>query len=655
MFSSSPKSEVGRKNISHRKIIVGVIMTIIGVRMLWLLPITRQAVILLHGHPDEIPLPILNAPNAITPETVKDIQLLEHWGNGTFESISWSPDSRYFAIGTTFGIDLYDAGTFELLQNIHIPVAHSYLPTFSPDSSRLAFAGGERFITLFDLGENKIIQQWEMAGPISIMTFLEDSTLVCVTEAGDVMLLIDDTWQLTKSLKDGFLTDVLFISEKQAFVAVYADSTQIINPYNGRSQKSTYVVPNGDDLLLSNNIRVEVGRDSSLVSAYVDDTLVSQITVDELFDQPIPSPKGGIMATLAMNPYDALGATITLWRIPSLEPIRTFRIPEASMEVGNEIVFSPDGEKLAVLASPSIVKIFPVGENSSLVMTLTDQFAGIGDIGISAQGTIWMVNCSGTTVEIIEESSGLSIDQWYFDGPTCGKLLDDGSSLAVSEPYENIRIYKVREVNAPVIVKAPCCSVFSANGSVGAGSNGAAGSGDPIVIGIWQQQFGLYQKWKYHQEGYKEFDVAVSSSGQYVAASSSFKTHLYVHGIESGRSYPSLGASINFSPDERLLASALRILDLETAKVIELEDNNEPLCSPDSFSAPAFSPDGQILAVAACSQLRFWRTSDGALLEELDDPYNSFEITFSPDSTFIVGWGIGNVDIWGIEKNVPSK
>jgi len=68
--------------------------------------------------------------NAITPETVKDIQLLEHWGNGNFESITWSPDGRYFAIGTTFGVNLYDAGTFEMLQSVYIPAAHSYLLRF---------------------------------------------------------------------------------------------------------------------------------------------------------------------------------------------------------------------------------------------------------------------------------------------------------------------------------------------------------------------------------------------------------------------------------------------------------------------------------------------------------------------------------------------
>jgi WD40 repeat protein len=128
---------------------------------------------------------------------------------------------------------------------------------------------------------------------------------------------------------------------------------------------------------------------------------------------------------------------------------------------------------------------------------------------------------------------------------------------------------------------------------------------------------------------------------------------LYVRGIDNGRAYPSLGSSIAFSPDEKSLASGFRILDLETGDVIELEDTSDPLCSPDSFSAPAFSPDGQILAVEACSQLRIWRASDGTLLAALDDPFASAKLKFSPDGTFLVGRGIGNINVWGISALRP--
>jgi WD40 repeat protein len=126
--------------------------------------------------------------------------------------------------------------------------------------------------------------------------------------------------------------------------------------------------------------------------------------------------------------------------------------------------------------------------------------------------------------------------------------------------------------------------------------------------------------------------------------------HLYVRGVDTGQTYPSLGARLAFSPDERLLASAFRILDLETAHVIELEGSSDLQCSPESFSTPVFSPDGKIVVVATCGQLRFWRTSDGSLLAKLDDPYSSYKLKFSPGGTFLVGSGIGNASVWGIKE-----
>jgi WD40 repeat protein len=631
-----------------------IIATILALYLLWVVPITRLGILLMLDPLEEIPLSTLNDQYAITPDTVKGLHVLEHWGNGEFESITWSPDGQHIAIGTTFGFNLYDARSFELLQTIYIPAIHTYLPSFSPDGSRLAFASGERVITLFDLRENKISQQWEMANRPSILTFLEDGTLICVTETADVMRLIGEDWQLVTTLKDGFLRGVTFLPERQALAAVYAGSTQLIDPYNGHSQQLSFVASHGSDLLLTNDVRVEMDRSLGQVSAYMDDRLENQITLDVPFTYAIPSPRGNIMATLTSDRDSPRGGTVTLWQIPTLQAVRTFNIPDANFDAINEMAFSPNGEQLAVLISPYVARIFPVSGNSAPEITIADPFASVGDIGISPQGNVWTVHCTGTSIEIIERPSSDVIDQWHFDQPTCGKLLDNGMLLIRSDMYgEPVRIYNVGEESAAITVNAHCCSVFSTDGSAGAGSAQPASSGDPVVIGIWQGQFGLYQKWNYYQEGYRAFQVAVSPSGQYVAASSSLKTHFYIHGVENGRTYPALGAKPAFSPDEKKLASAFRIIDLETANVIELEDTDDPACSPESFSAPAFSPDGQVLAATTCGQLRFWRTSDGALLAELEYPFGSDELKFSPDGTFLVGHGMGNASVWGIKEIAP--
>src|SRR6266508_3142849 len=122
------RSAVGKSPVPYRKPIVGVIVALIGICLLWLLPVTRQTFISLWGIPkatplpalrtlEAIPLPVLNAPNAIKPETAADLHLVAHWGNGVFYSMAWSPDGRYFGVGTTFGVNLYEAGTFQHLGN----------------------------------------------------------------------------------------------------------------------------------------------------------------------------------------------------------------------------------------------------------------------------------------------------------------------------------------------------------------------------------------------------------------------------------------------------------------------------------------------------------------------------------------------------------
>src|SRR5512147_2367848 len=117
---------------------IGGIIALVGIRLLWFLPITRQSAISLLGSPKEIPLPTLNAPNAIKPETVGNIQLVAHWGNGVFYNLAWSPDGRTFAIGTTLGVNLYEAKTFQLLRPIRLPLRGIERLVFSPDSNLLA-------------------------------------------------------------------------------------------------------------------------------------------------------------------------------------------------------------------------------------------------------------------------------------------------------------------------------------------------------------------------------------------------------------------------------------------------------------------------------------------------------------------------------------
>jgi WD40 repeat protein len=660
MFRSNVDSMPRKKSFPGRGLTVVILIVLCNMAFLWALPSTRLAILLRLAPPVKISVPTLTAPNAITPGTVENVQLLDHWGNGNFSSMAWSPDVRTFAILTNLGLNLYDGESFELLRTIHLPAYWPYLPSFSPDGSQLAFTDENRNINLIDLRENRLLQQWKIDSRISLLAFLQDGTLLSVTEQGDVLRLVDGGWQHVTSLKDGFLTDVSFLPEQQALLAVYADSTQLIDPHTGDSRKLSFVGPYGGDVLMYGNKRVEVNRDLSLVSSYTDDTLVNQVTLQEaeLFRLLTLSPQGDIMATLTTDPSSPWAGTVTFWQLPTLEQIRTFTIPEATLEKNNEIVFSPDGKKLAVLDEPYLVKIIPVQEGSASEITIRDPFAGVEDIGISPQGQLWSVHCTGTSVEIREGISGEIIDAWHFDQPNCGRLLADGKSVAISTPSWETHIYKIGE-DTSVPVNTPCCISYSADGSAGMISMIRSSSGDPIGIGIWQQKFGLYQSWKDYQDESSGFEVAISPSGQSAAASSREKTHLFVRGVKTGRTYRRLEGKLVFSPDERSLASNFLILNLDTADVIKLEGSRKlqsgpaHYCPPEFTSLPTYSPDGQILAYAACGKLFFWRASDGSLLAKTNDPYFSDELQFSPDGTFLLAEGTGSASVWGIPGNTP--
>ena len=218
---------------------------------------------------------------------------------------------------------------------------------------------------------------------------------------------------------------------------------------------------------------------------------------DNAFD-----PVTGVNGVTDILSFSAAHGLLTGDAVPELQHYRTIWVPDMSNFVGNEIAFSPTGNQLALLVSSSVVKIFPTAENNTSEIIINDPFASIADITITPEGEIRALSCSGTAVDILKLPSAIPIDEWYFDEPTCGQLLDHGASVAISEPYEPVYLYRVGEYVPPVIVKG---RTFSSDGSVGAAGVPVSSSGDPETVAIWQKEFGLTQKWDFYQEEYNDF------------------------------------------------------------------------------------------------------------------------------------------------------
>ena len=322
------------------------------------------------------------------------------------------------------------------------------------------------------------------------------------------------------------------------------------------------------------------------------------------------------------------------------------------------MVFSPSAQRLALWTSPTTVKVFPVAENNFADVIITDPYAGIADIGITPAGRIRGMRCTGNIVDVVELPAANSLNEWQFDQSTCGQITRDGGIASIHEEYNQHLLYKVGENNSPIAtLKSLCCDVFSSDGRVGA-SGGTVYSGEPVPVWIWQKGFGT-QLWQFPDSGLGTGPVSVSPSGQYVAAVVGEQTHLWVNGIEPGRYLPAFSRwpKTTFSPDEKHLASADAIMDLESGKRIVFEGMDDILermgtdmCDPTIFTTPAFSPDGQLFVAEACGVLRFWSPSTGKLLAEIPDPYFSTKLIFSPDGISLIGFAPGSIVVWGLPE-----
>jgi WD40 repeat protein len=663
----SAKPSPRKKRLSSCSVIILIILTAIGFHFLFTLPFVRQAIIDTVARPHAMPLPTLTAKNAIEPETVSNVRLLQHWGNGTFHSIAWSPDGRYFAIGTAIGVDLYDGQTFKLIRQIILPAAEPTQPfvslIFSTDGRFLAAASLVRNLVLIELANSKILYQSDYFFDIHAMAFDKNGSLVCVVNGIGVTTVYDKGYDIYKlddnkewlPIRTGIpsplppQSNIFFSPEKQSFVFIYNDSIHLIDLISGDEKVLSYNGPWNNVTLLAKDLLLVYHADSdtgvNLLFAYNKETFLKAIRIDGRFDHPLASPDGSLLAAVGPGSNNK-GREIRLWKIPELKLIRTIQVPDQDSYNPYVLVFSPMGDRLAYLVSSSIVRIFSTTENAS-ISEIRDLYASISDIAVTSDGKIVALRCSETERKLLELPSANPIATWPKNETTCGTLLHDARTIAVGSSAWYTSFYRKEEFVLPLLLSS---NAFSSTGNVGVSSGEVAYSGEPYTVSISQQQFPFVQfSGFYHEETH--FKLAVSPSGQYVAATNPSNTYLWVHGFKSEQQYPGFNSHIAFSTDEKYVGSFDGILELETGHITEIEDDNLYI---NCCMVPVFSSDGKIMAGEDMyGVLHFWQVSNGALLAELDNSNIAVrKLFFSPDGIFLVGLGSGYIEVWGIPKTV---
>jgi WD40 repeat protein/tetratricopeptide (TPR) repeat protein len=598
---------------------------------------------------------------AISPENAGQVSQLARWGKGTMNRIALSPDWKWLAVASSFGIYLYDSQTLQEVRFIATGSA-MYTVAFSPDGTEVISWSGDEGMQFWRVADGVLTRTLEGLAP-SEVAFSRDGTLlagwVYIDYAGSVRLwgVADGVLQRTLAERIDGTADLAFSPDDSILaVALYSDGIiRLLRVADGK--------------LLTTIQKQNKNRVSSIAF----------------------SPDG---KTLAAGSYDN---TIGLWRVADGALLRTLEGHKSSV---SSVVFSPDGTVVASSSADKTIRLWGVADGK-LLRTLEGHTGGVGKVIFSLDGEI-LASCSpedGTArFWRVADGSMLRSLEEHTRAILSVEFSPDGKSLALGSRDDSIQLRRVSHGGLLQVLKghtgAVLSMVFSSDGATL-----VSGSSDSTVR-LWQVVDGaLLRTSEGHTGGVTS--VAFSPDGKTVASGSSDMTiRLWASSdgaLQQTLSAKGAVADVTFSPDGRILAGSwsgeygrtgavqlwatsdwmpLRALETgwggifsvafsPSSELLAVGSSNYVLLGDpadvafrqsagshtNSVLEVAFSHDGRLLASGSRDKtVQLRRVEDGALLQTLVGHTEAVQsVAFSPDDKILASAGEdGTIRLWGV-------
>ena len=479
----------------------------------------------------------------------------------SIKAIALSPDSTKLATaGGDWTVRLWDVGTGKYINSLP---GHSSAVTaiaFSPDGKTLAGAGITLRLWDADTGELLHADSKDL-GSINQLVFSPDGKLLASSGGGwdrTVHLWDANTGTLQKSLKGhtGVVRDMAFSSDSSALVSVSSDAMRLWDVDTGVELKS---LPTPEDKPL----------------------------------QPIPSVLKGEQIEQAILPnYRDSVYSVTF-----------------SKDAAHLISISRDGGLHVWDVETGFYQAsFSLGAHSDLVSVLAfseDSGYLAGNDGFEGRVRIWNVE-NATQHAVLTLERGIFFNELTIS-PGIKKLAqrDFDGTIRVWDAATVEQLFAVPTDPTPRRWRL----VFSPDGQILAGGGGQRFPSNKIEL--WQADLGIHL---FTLEGHA---LAVTD---------------YI-----------------FSPDSEVLASAgedanIILWDVETGKQL-----TNFVGHTRSISALAFSADGKMLASGSINGVRLWDVQGGDLVGTLDAVKDVEVLALSPDGKILASGGTdGLIQVWGL-------
>ncbi|MEU8278500.1 hypothetical protein AB0C08_29795 [Microbispora bryophytorum] len=323
------------------------------------------------------------------------------------------------------------------------------------------------------------------------------------------------------------------------------------------------------------------------------------------------------------------------------------------------VAFSPDGTHLASAGADTTVRIWDAATGKQVGAPLTGHTGTVASVAFSPDGTHLASAGDDGTVRIWDAATGKQVGApltGHTDWVASVAFSPDGTRLASAGKDKTVRIWDVatgKQVGDPLTghTDEVWSVVFSPDGTR------LASAAFDKTVRIWDVATGKQVGDPLTGHTGRVASVAFSPDGTRLASAAFDKT-VRIWDVATGKQVgdPLTGhtgavASVAFSPDGTRLASAgfdktVRIWDVATGKQV-----GDPLTGHTGTVKPvAFSPDGTRLASAGFdTTVRIWDVATG---KQVGDPLTGhtggvLSVAFSPDGTRLASAGDdGTVRIW---------
>ncbi len=539
------------------------------------------------------PVPMPAEP--ITPDNVDRLQQLAVWGRGGAKQMTYSPDGRFLAVGSTAGLWLHDAKTLDLLR-FRLTNAPVEIMTFLPDNETIMAQAGGNTILRWNATNGEDWGSWEVgARELKSVAFGPDGkTLASALEDGQIGIweiesgrllrtMAGDPDDLTKSL--AYSPDGALLASNTFDCVVKIWDAQTGNLWQSmQGEKCDSISP----YLESNVVFSPDGQ--LLASVWDTKVLVWKASTGKLLrtlDGPAWlwglsfSPDG---KQLAAGSYDA---TVKLWRIADGELTHTI----TGTDRINALSFSTDGKTLGTVAG---VKVGLWDVETGLLIKKLDEYAGQSIISLAAgpDNTLFTGHLDG------------NIHQWDIASGQVVKTLPGHTS-----PVTKL--------------------ILSTDGSTL-----VSGEEESMDVRIWDPVTGQMLR-TFSALSLPFSSLAVSPNGQLLATGDA-SSAIYLLSAQAGEELHLLGLPIRhtegltFSPDStRLLSSTggnLNLWQVDTGELVKYL----------GLGAYAFSPNGRTVITGVEKPdgvMSIWDASTGKLSSTMTiTPYAGMnELHISPN------------------------